>query len=980
MDLRYALAAQDAVPDAMPATGLARALATHGVPAPLLAAVQALEEERAAAESRGDMLQRAVDTVPGLIWSADVDGAVNFLNERWLSHTGMPRSAIQGHGWISAGLIHPDDVDALAAAWRALVASGVPGEAEARLRARDGSYRWFQFRVTPQRDAAGALVGWWGINTDIEDQKCSEELLAGEKRLLEMIARAEPLCDIMDACCRLFDQVGKGAISCLLLLDDSGTLLRPGSAPNLPAGFMLALEGSVPVGPGEGSCGTAAWLREPVFVADIATDPLWDKYRTLPLAHGFKACWSMPIMSSAGKVLGTFGVYSRHAAPPSELQHNVIVRFSHLASIVIERTMSIAALRRSEERYELAVDAAGDGHTDWVVASDSFYASPRFLAMCGMPADTVFASRADFHARMPFHPEDRQRVIDELAENFVGSTVRLQLEFRIIVRGEVRWLKLTGLCARDAHGQLLRWIAATTDITDRRRAEIALRASEQRYALAMGAAGEGHWDWNILTDEFYGSPRMLELYGFPPDTVFKGRADFLARFPFHPDDKPIWERAAAEHFAGRSARFDIEIRMLRQGETRWIHLTGLCLRDDSGKPVRWTGAVTDVTERRKLEDQLRLAQRLEAMGTLAGGIAHDFNNILAAILGYGEMALHEAPERSRLRRDLERIVSAGERGRALVDRILAFSRSGMGERGAVHVESVAREALEQLAAKLPGNVRVEAQLRAGRAAMLGDTAQVHQVLSNLMLNGVQAMPGGGVLHVHLEVCSYPAARTATIGTIAAAEYIVLTVRDSGTGIPPAILGRIFDPFFSTKDADAGTGLGLSLVHAIVAELDGAISVASTPGEGSEFVVYLRRSGDAPLGGVAAAPVVPRGHGQRVLVVDNEEALVLLTGSMLGDLGYAHTAHTSPLQALAAFAEAPDAFHAVITDERMPGMSGSELIKALRVIRPGLPIVLASGFPGSAKAQLDGNIAALRKPYSFAELAQALGRVLMEDVN
>src|SRR5262245_3368884 len=186
------------------------------------------------------------------------------------------------------------------------------------------------------------------------------------------------------------------------------------------------------------------------------------------------------------------------------------------------------------------------------------------------------------------------------------------------------------------------------------------------------------------------------------------------------------------------------------------------------------------------------------MGTLAGGIAHDFNNILGAILGYGEMALRGAPKGSRLRRDLDSIMTAGERGRALVDRVLAFSRSGVGERVAVHVEKVVREALDLLEAKLPEGTRVEARLNAGRAAMLGDPTQVHQVLMNLVTNAVQAMPSGGTLSVSLNPVRLDTERVATIGNVAAGEYVVLTVADTGVGIAREIIERIFDPFFTTK--------------------------------------------------------------------------------------------------------------------------------------------------------------------------------------
>jgi signal transduction histidine kinase len=409
--------------------------------------------------------------------------------------------------------------------------------------------------------------------------------------------------------------------------------------------------------------------------------------------------------------------------------------------------------------------------------------------------------------------------------------------------------------------------------------------------------------------------------------------------------------------------------------------------DREGKPARMVGFMQDVTQRRnaeeelrKMERRLRLTHRLEAMGTLAGGIAHDFNNILGAILGYGEMALRSAPKGSRLRRDLDSIMTAGERGRALVDRVLAFSRSGLGERVAVHVEKVVREALDLLEAKLPAGIRVEAKLRAGRAAMLGDPTQVHQVLMNLVTNAVQAMPGGGALLVSLDAVRGEAGRTATIGSVEAQDYVVLTVADTGIGIQRDIIERIFDPFFTTKDVGTGTGLGLSLVHGIVTELGGAIDVASVPGQGSTFTVYLPRSGDAVESDEGEAAAVPRGDGQRVLIVDDEEPLASLATRTLEDLGYVPTGFTSSAAALAAFRADPGRFDAVITDERMPGMTGTALIRELRGIRREIPILLMSGYLGAdvvRRAREAGADELLKKPVSASELAIGLARVLRQ---
>jgi CheY-like chemotaxis protein len=352
------------------------------------------------------------------------------------------------------------------------------------------------------------------------------------------------------------------------------------------------------------------------------------------------------------------------------------------------------------------------------------------------------------------------------------------------------------------------------------------------------------------------------------------------------------------------------------------------------------------------------------------------------------MALRDAPKGSRLARDLDSIMIAGERGRALVERVLAFSRNAVGERVPVHVQQVVREALDLATAKVAPTIRVRADLHAGRAAILGDATQVHQVVANLATNALQAMADGGTLRVGLAAERLDAYRSATIGGVDAGEYVVLTVADSGGGIAPEIADRIFDPFFTTKDVGTGTGLGLALVHGIVTELGGAIDVASSAA-GTTFVVYLPRCGDAAHAEDDAEVALPRGHGQCVLVVDDEESLARLAARTLEELGYAPVSFTSSTAALAAFREDPQRFDALVTDERMPGMSGSALIGEVRGVRSSLPVVLMSGYLGAkTAAPRDGGAEAaqrlvslasadevLQKPVSARDLATGLARAL-----
>jgi PAS domain S-box-containing protein len=555
-------------------------------------------------------------------------------------------------------------------------------------------------------------------------------------------------------------------------------------------------------------------------------------------------------------------------------------------------------------------------------------------------------------------------------------------EYRVVHRdGAVRWLQARGRMFLDAEGNPSRMVGFMHDVTQRRHAEEALRLSEERYALAVASADEGIFDWDLRTDRVYVSQRAQELLGVPVGELWHPRRAWRQMLNFHPEDTKLQHDSIKALIAGETSTYDVEFRIiLPDGSHRWFRQRAIALRDAAGKAHRMVGCIGDITDRKRaqeelqrLERRLRQAQRLEAMGTLAGGIAHDFNNILGAILGYGEMAMRDAPKGSRLARDLGSIIVAGERGRALVDRVLAFSRSGVGERVAVHVEKVVREALDLVSAKLPPNITLHARLRAGRSAILGDATQVHQVLMNLATNAVQGMPGGGTLRVSLDVSRIDASQVPAIGVLAAgSEYLVLRVADTGTGIAPDILERIFDPFFTTKEVGTGTGLGLSLVHGIVAELGGAIDVASTPGAGSTFTVYLPRGGETVEARQDEEPEMPRGDGQRVLIVDDEEPLVQLATRTLEELGYAPVGFTSSSAALAAFRADPQRFDALITDERMPGMSGSALIREVRGIRSSMPVVLMSGYLGAMAGKADE---VLQKPLSARDLATSLARVL-----
>jgi PAS domain S-box-containing protein len=516
--------------------------------------------------------------------------------------------------------------------------------------------------------------------------------------------------------------------------------------------------------------------------------------------------------------------------------------------------------------------------------------------------------------------------------------------------------------------------------------ERALRLSEERYALAMEGANEGHWDWDVQADRLFLSPKMKTLYAFDADSVIESRAVWLAAIHIHPDDKPRFEGALKDHFEGLTPRYECEYRIRQSdGSWRWLLARGRCLRDHAGKPIRFVGSSSDITaqksakdDKEQLEAQLRQSQKMEAIGTLAGGIAHDFNNILGAILGYGELAHQESVEGSPLRRYLDNVMHAAERAKMLIERILGFSRSGLGDRAPVNFQFVVEETLELLEASLPAGIRLASRLDGGNLAVIGDATYLHQVAMNLCTNAIQAMESGGVLRVDLQQVDVQQGRKLFRGSLNPGPYVRLTVGDTGTGIPAAILERIFDPFFTTKGVGRGTGLGLSLVHGIVTDLGGGIDVQSRPGEGTTFEIWLPGASETVMPAVEDPRPLPHGNGETLMIVDDEGPLVALAEEIAAQLGYEPIGFDSSSKALEAFRVKPDRFDAVLTDEAMPDLVGTQLAHEIRCLRPAVPIILMSGYGGSqltTRAAEIGVNEVLRKPLHRRDLAESLARIL-----
>ncbi len=784
---------------------------------------------RASVESE-QRLRTIIDTIPATVWSSGPDGRTDFWNKRWQEYAGFAPTKTQDD-WVK--VIHPDDIERLWEVVGASIAAGQPGQVETRMRRFDGEYRWFLSRWEALRDAKGSIVSWYGANTDIDDAKRAEALLAGEKQLLEMVARGRPMPEILDAVCKFVESTASGCYCSVVLVDPTGSRLEHGAAPSLPPGFISAIIGR-PVNVDAGPCAMASFLNEQIIAPDLRVETRWSahEWSSMALAHGLQACWSTPINSSTGEVLGAFAIYYDEPRTPTAQQRRLIEQLMHIASIAVETAQSDATLKRSEAGFRAIVETSPECVK--VVARDGkvLRVNTAGVAMAGASSAEMVIGQCfyDFLA-----PEHRERYT-EFNERICAGEKDF-LEFDIInLQGERRQMETHGAPMRDHDGSIVQ-LGVTRDITHRKQSEDRLRRSEAFLAEAQRLNSSGSFSWRQEPDEFTWSEQLYRIFGFDQSVPIT-----LERISsrYHPEDIPVLSDMVARA-RGDGSDWEYEHRLLMPDlSIKHLHVVAHSIRHRDGR-MEYVGAVQDVTERKlaesslsKVSAQLAHVTRVTSLGALTASIAHEVNQPLSGIITNAGTCLRmlaaDPPNVDGARETARRTIRDGNRASEVISRLRALFAKKDPAAESVDLNDATREVIALSLGELQRNrVVLQPDFAEDLPAVTGDRVQLQQVILNLLRNASDAMS---------QVEDRP--RQLLIRTeVEEGDRVRLAVRDAGVGFELQAADKLFEAFYTTKDE--GMGIGLSVSRTIIESHQGRLWAARNDGPGATFAFSIPRT-------------------------------------------------------------------------------------------------------------------------------------------
>ncbi|MBF0524993.1 MAG: PAS domain S-box protein, partial [Deltaproteobacteria bacterium] len=925
-----------------------------------------------------------LDALPVGVWIIDAEGTVIDANPMAKQIWGGARYVgLKDYGqykgwWPATGKAIAADEWAGA---RAITSGETSINDEIEIESFDGTHRIILNSAIPIRNQDQEIAGAIVVNQDVTWLKQTEETLRRANRKLraysacnQEILRATDELTLLAQVCRIVIEVGEYPFAWAGYAEqDEDKTVTPVAAAGDDQGYLTEFKvgwGTEELG--SGPTGTAIRTCQPVVAEDLETDPENPPRRTEAM-HRYKSAIALPLMAE-GRAFGALTIYADSVTTfntdeiklLSDLMDNISYGIMTIRARG-EQMKSGAALQESEAWFRATFEQAAIGIAHLDISGRYIKVNQRFCDIVGyLREELLKVSFQDIT-----FPEDLETDLEQWKRIHANELQSYSREKRYVCKdGTITWVNLTVSIVRDPSFVPRYAIVVVEDINQRKIAQ----AEVARLAEAIEQAAE----MVIITDSDgciqYVNPAFERIAGYSSHEVI-GRKPSLMQSgaqggAFYRD---MWETITRGevwkgHLANRNKR----------GDTFEVEGTISPIKDSAGRIVNYISMQRDITAEVILAKQLRQAQKMEAIGTLAGGIAHDFNNILGIIVGYTQLAQLDAETGQVSPEDLKLVVKACHRAKDLINQILTFSRRVESKKKPVQIGPIAKEALKMLRASLPSTIAFHQNITEDDSTVLSDPSQIHQILLNLCTNAAHAMKNDGVLDVTLSEVYLDPETISLYPGLKPMPYIKLTVSDTGQGIDPDILDRIFDPFFTTKERGEGTGLGLAVVDGIVRGHGGAIDVHSEAGKGSIFTIFLPKYQGGIFEESREVSVTVVGGTEKILFVDDEAELARWGKMSLERLGYTVISEVSSLIALESFKSQPDDFDLVVTDYTMPGLTGVDLAREVVRIRPGLPVILytgAAGITGLDQIRDAGIVALLRKPLGINEMAETVRRVL-----
>lgn len=830
--------------------------------------------------------------------------------------------------------VHPDDREFVNTEWMAAI-DGKPYDIEHRLLV-DGLVRWVREKAEFYYDGQGAIIRAIGVTQDITNKKLADMAVFESEQKFRLAFQTSP---------------------------DAINLNR------LEDGMYLEIN--------QGFTQIIGYTREEVIGKTSLELNIWknpaDRKRLVEglQKEGYVENLEAEFVGKNNRVKD--GLMSARILKINN--ENIIISITRDYT---ERKHIERALKASEERFQLAMDASKDGIYDWDLETTTIYYSPGWKRMLGYEPDEL---PNDFSVWETLtHPDDVKASWTMLNEVVEGKRARFEKEFKMRHK-EGHWVNILSRASvfKNDHTGKTRIVGTHVDVSERKRIEEELKLTTERFQKIFNSQLDA-----IFVLDNQNPPRVVEvnrsgedMFGYSPLEMIGTTTESI-----HVSKKHLLSFQnslfAALDSNGYLSNFEFSMKRKNGSVFPTEHVV-VELLDAAGQRIGWVSVVRDISEKKKMEERIQYSQKMESIGNLAGGIAHDFNNILFPVVGIAEMLVEDLLPGSPEQENANEILQAGRRGAELVQQILAFSRQHDHKLSPTRLQFVIKEVLKLTRASIPANIEIKQYLQPDCGLILADSTQLHQIGMNLITNAYHAVQDTGGW-INVEVREMEIKKELQDLDLVPGKYATLIVSDNGIGISKRHLDKIFDPYFTTKEKGKGTGLGLSVVYGIVKEHKGDIKVMSEPGKGTSFQIYIPVMISSPIEEKTSGGLFLPMGSERILLVDDEVPIAKLEKEMLERLGYSVSKRTSSVDALDAFVANPNDYDIVITDMSMPHMTGDQLAREIFKIRPDFPIIICTGFServNKEEAYAMGIKGFLMKPVVKSDLAKEVRRVLDE---